>query len=82
LVDVPQRRQFDYCAGAAARDVGAASVVMRDPPYAVGCGWMSRAALWLGCEQWYVKMEVPEGGFGGPLCVARQLVVAPKLLQC
>jgi hypothetical protein len=31
----------------------------------LGYGWLSRAALWLECERWYVGTTVPEGGVGG-----------------
>jgi hypothetical protein len=41
----------------------------------LGCGVLSRAALWLMCERWYVGMAVPEGGVGGLLGEAEWLDV-------
>jgi hypothetical protein len=55
----------------AAPDVGAAAVVCeRSSLCSLGCGRLSRAALWLECERWYVGMAVPEGGVSGLLGVA------------
>jgi hypothetical protein len=32
-----------------------------------------RAASWLDCERWHIRMAVPDGGVGGPLGVVEQL---------
>jgi hypothetical protein len=54
-----------------APDVGAAAMVCeRSSLCSLDCGRLSRAALWLECERWYVGMAVPEGGVGGLLGVA------------
>ena len=64
----------DFYAGAAAPDVGMATVICeRFALCSLGYGWPSRAASWLECERWYVGMAVPEGGVGGPLGVVEQL---------